>query len=144
MQVKDINTVYDIELSAHRAPWSRAIFKNCLIVGYECMVLEVNIDNKLEVAGYLICRYQDTVCHVMNLCIAPKYQKKGLGQYLLNSLIELVANINISALILEVRPSNHLALALYHKMGFDEIDIKASYYHDARGKEDAIVLAKKL
>ena len=144
MQVKDIDAVYGIELSAHRAPWGRAIFKDCLLIGYDCRVLEANIDNKLEITGYIISRYQDSLCHVMNLCIAPKHQKKGLGQYLLNSLIESLANINISALILEVRPSNLSALALYRKMGFDEIDIKKSYYHDAGKKEDAIVLAKTL
>lgn len=142
MQKEDLNSVYSIELSAHRAPWSHAILKDCLLVGYDCRVLEIEEEGRSIIAGYIISRYQDSKCHVLNLCIAPVHQKKGLGQYLLQTLIDSLAATWINSVMLEVRPSNEAALALYKKMGFLQIDIKNSYYRDASGTEDAIVLAK--
>ena len=35
MQQTDIDSVYAIELQAHRAPWSRQILSDCVTVGYD-------------------------------------------------------------------------------------------------------------
>ncbi|MCL4315590.1 MAG: ribosomal-protein-alanine N-acetyltransferase, partial [Gammaproteobacteria bacterium] len=47
-------------------------------------------------------------------------------------------------MLLEVRPSNHAALKLYADMGFNEVGIRKAYYPAAKGKEDAIILARSL
>jgi ribosomal-protein-alanine N-acetyltransferase len=44
-------------------------------------------------------------------------------------------------MVLEVRPGNASALALYRRFGFAEIGRRRAYYH---GKEDAIVMARDL
>lgn len=146
MQQSDIDSVFDIETSAHRTPWSRDILSDCVLVGYDCRVLELVRNRKKKVVGYVICRHSLAVCHILNLCVSPPHQSKGYGQLLLRAVLDsLRSNSTIHSVILEVRPSNLAALALYKKYGFQRDTIKKNYYMDSNGGlEDAILLKKIL
>lgn len=145
MQISDIDRVYAIELSAHRAPWSRDILRDCILVGYHCRVLEQTIDSKKLITAYIICRHSYGICHILNLCVDIPHQKKGYGRLLLQDLLNSLANSVISTLVLEVRPSNKIAIALYESLGFKKDAIKQGYYRDDKGnEEDALVLKKQL
>lgn len=39
MSESDIDKVYAIETSVHIAPWSKDILRDCVLVGYKCLVL---------------------------------------------------------------------------------------------------------
>ena len=47
-------------------------------------------------------------------------------------------------MLLEVRPSNAKALALYENYGFQVIGRRKAYYPAAEGREDALVLRREL
>lgn len=140
----DIDKVCAIELAAHRAPWSRDIISDCVFVGYDCRVLEIDNGAEVELASYIISRYNDNVCHVLNLCVATALQGKGYGQLLLQNVIDLPQKPETESVLLEVRPSNAPALRLYQKMGFQQIGIKRGYYRDVENIEDAVVLQKQI
>ncbi|WP_419418519.1 ribosomal protein S18-alanine N-acetyltransferase [Legionella sp. D16C41] len=144
MQFADIDEVYSIELKGHQAPWSRDIISDCVLVGYDCQVLEEELENKKCVLGYIISRQTLTVYHILNLCIAPTRQGEGLGKYLLQASIDKLNDSAIDSIILEVRPSNQRAINLYQQFGFQKDSIKKSYYQDANGQEDAWLLRKIL
>jgi [ribosomal protein S18]-alanine N-acetyltransferase len=144
MQQEDIDSVYAIELSAHRAPWSRDILSDCVLVGYDCRVLELITDGKRQLAGYIICRYTFDICHILNLCVALSEQRQGYGGMLLQSVLNSLRKPSVNTVILEVRPSNVAAIALYEKFGFLQDTIKKGYYKDDTGEEDAILLKKIL
>ncbi|HAU2359855.1 ribosomal-protein-alanine N-acetyltransferase, partial [Legionella pneumophila] len=42
MKDSDIENVYSIETNVHIAPWSKDILRDCVLVGYDCRVLEIN------------------------------------------------------------------------------------------------------
>ena len=144
MAPDDLDNVYAIEIAAHRAPWSREIIRDCLLVHYDCRVIEVGAPLETVIAGYIICRYDGNVCHVLNICISPALQGKGHGQFLLQNVIDSLGEIAIGVVLLEVRPSNAVALHLYKKMGFQQTGIKRGYYREGPGIEDAVVLEKKI
>ena len=145
MQNSDIDSVYAIETVAHRAPWSREILSDCVFVGYDCRVLEVDnvTEMGVELASYVISRYTDNICHILNLCVATALQGKGYGQLLLQNVIDSPTKPAIDLVILEVRPSNKVALRLYEKMGFQQVSTKRGYYRDGLSIEDAVVLHKQ-
>lgn len=144
MQSSDIDSVYAIEIAAHRSPWSRDIIRDCVLVNYDCRIIEENSSSDVILAGYIICRYDGNICHILNLCIAPTLQGSGYGQFLLQNVIDSQKNTTVDTIILEVRPSNLAAIHLYQKMGFLQIGIKPGYYHDDNCIEDAVVLQKKM
>ena len=143
MQESDIDNVYAIETSVHIAPWSKNILRDCVSVGYNCFVLEVKVDNIWILGGYIICRHNSHYCHILNFCIAKDLQLKGYGRQFLNFILNRCANDKeINQAILEVRPSNLIALHLYETMGFKQEEIKEGYYKDQDKIEDAILLKK--
>lgn len=140
MQLSDLDEVFEIESSAHIAPWSKKIIHDCIMVGYPCFVLA----KKRKVQGFSINRINGEDCHLLNLCIANDAQGKGFGQAMLLYVIEKIKT-RCKRLNLEVRPTNTIAIKLYKKHGFVQSGFKEGYYTDPNGStEDAIVLTKTL
>ncbi|WP_028387626.1 ribosomal protein S18-alanine N-acetyltransferase [Legionella fairfieldensis] len=142
MLQSDIDTVHIIESSAHHTPWSHDILRDCVLVGYDCRVLELIEEHNKKIVGYIICRYSVKSCHILNLCVACSEQGKGYGKFLLQAVFDSFQQSDINTVILEVRPSNKVAIALYKKFGFQKDSIKEGYYKDEKGEEDAILLKK--
>ncbi|HAT5055163.1 TPA: GNAT family N-acetyltransferase, partial [Legionella pneumophila] len=122
MKDSDIENVYSIETNVHIAPWSKDILRDCVLVGYDCRVLEINNGDSSILAGYIISRISNNSCHILNLCIAKPLQSKGLGRKLLQTVLySLSKYTQTESVILEVRPSNSAALHLYETMGFEKV-----------------------
>ncbi len=144
MTTADIDKVHAIEKNAHRAPWSYNILKECVLVRYDCRVLEIADADFIEIIGYIIARYSLNNCHILNICIDKMHQQKGHGKYLMNQFLNSFNKPVIDTVSLEVRPSNLSALSLYSSIGFIQADVKENYYVDADSSEDAILLVKAI
>jgi len=137
MQAGDVIAVMDIEMQMYAFPWTRQIFLDCLRVGYDCLVGE----HDGEVAGYAIMSSGAGEAHLLNLCTRTEQQRRGLGETLLRRVIALAKSKQVDSLFLEVRPSNHAALHLYSKIGFNQVGLRKNYYPTSHGREDAVILA---
>jgi ribosomal-protein-alanine N-acetyltransferase len=144
MQVLDVDQVHRIELRAHRAPWSRSIINDCVMVGYDCRVLEQVDFRGKTIVGYIISRRSDNTYHILNLCIDTNQQRKGLGKFLLKSVLNSLTGSGLESVMLEVRPTNQAAITLYEGFGFQSGGIKKNYYKDDKSTEDALVLIKSM
>ncbi|MBI2785799.1 MAG: ribosomal protein S18-alanine N-acetyltransferase [Legionella longbeachae] len=145
MTESDIDKVYAIEKDVHIAPWSRGILSDCVRVGYDCRVFEINDGTGPVLSGYIICRHGTNSSHILNFCIAKPLQSKGYGRQLLQNMLDFLNKLkHIEHIVLEVRPSNKIALQLYKSMGFEQVEIKPAYYKDDTHVEDAILLKKML
>jgi len=140
MTHEDLATVSDIERRSYEFPWSHGVFRDCLLAGYQCMVL-IREDG---VAGYAILSVAAGEAHILNLCVEPEFRSMGYGERLLDEMLFRARAESIRAIFLEVRPSNKTALALYRKKGFHKVANRPAYYQADAGREDAAVLVKKL
>jgi ribosomal-protein-alanine N-acetyltransferase len=140
MQPADLKAVAAIERAAYQYPWSLAIFRDCLLAGYYCLVLEV----AGSVTGYGVMSVAAGEAHLLNLCVHPNAQRLGYGRRLLNALMMRAADAGADKIFLEVRPSNGVALRLYDSVGFEQIGIRPAYYQAENGREDAVILAATL
>ncbi|MBB5014490.1 ribosomal protein S18-alanine N-acetyltransferase [Rehaibacterium terrae] len=140
MREAEIELVAAIERRAYEFPWTAGIFRDCLRAGYECWVLALD---GMPV-GYGILSAAAGEAHVLNVCVAPEHQGRGLGRRLLHRLLELARWHRVERVFLEVRPSNPVAIGLYERAGFNEIGRRPNYYPAKGGREDAIVMAMEL
>ena len=140
MQPADLKSVAAVERSAYAYPWSLGIFRDCLLAGYYCLVLDVGN----TVTGYGIMSIAAAEAHLLNLCVHPNAQHAGYGRRLLTALLLKAGDADVDKVFLEVRPSNEIALRLYHSVGFEQIGIRPAYYQAERGREDAVILAADL
>ena len=140
MRTQDLEAVSRIELTAYPHPWTFGIFRDCLAAGYECWVLE----RSGELIGYGVLSVAGGEAHILNVCVAPIEQGRGLGRRILARLLDLARWHRAERVFLEVRPSNAAAVALYDSIGFNEIGRRPNYYPGKRGREDALVMAMEL
>jgi [ribosomal protein S18]-alanine N-acetyltransferase len=140
MQPSDLRVVAQVEIASYEFPWSYGIFRDCLLAGYHCLVLEIDG----VISGYAIMSVAAGEAHILNLCIHPDVRRFGNGRRLLNSLLFRAAEIEVAQVFLEVRPSNVAALSLYRSLGFERIGMRPDYYQAIHGREDAVVLALDL
>ena len=140
MQSADLKAVAGVERAAYQYPWSLGIFRDCLLAGYYCLVLDV----AASVTGYGVMSIAAGEAHLLNLCVHPSAQRLGYGRRLLNSMLLKASDAEADKMFLEVRPSNEAALRLYRSVGFEQIGIRPAYYQAENGREDAIILAATL
>ncbi|MDG2288868.1 MAG: ribosomal protein S18-alanine N-acetyltransferase [Woeseiaceae bacterium] len=136
----DLSMVSDIERRSYEFPWRHGVFRDCLLAGYQCLAL---IRDE-RVSGYAILSVAAGEAHILNLCIDPEFRALGYGEKMLDELLYRARSAVVSEVFLEVRPSNSIALDLYKKKGFHQIAHRPAYYQSNEGREDAVVLAKKL
>lgn len=77
--------------------------------------------------------------HITTIAVDPTYRGRGIGELLLNGLIDQAMQLNADILTLEVRVSNVVAQQLYLKYGFKPFGTRPRYYTD--NNEDAIIMS---
>ena len=140
MNHDDVSMVSDIERRSYEFPWSHGVFRDCLLAGYQNIVLV----RDHTVAGYGVLSIAAGEAHILNICVDPDYRSRGYGEKLLDELLFRARAASVRMIFLEVRPSNERAIALYRKKGFHQVANRPAYYQANEGREDAAVLAKKL
>ena len=140
MTYADLQEIMRIEKRAYDFPWSKAIFRDCIRVGYCCRILE----GPIWVEAYGIMSIGAGEAHVLNLCVRPEAQGRGLARQMLEHLLEQASAEQAKSVFLEVRPSNKRAIRLYESTGFCEVGVRPDYYPAKKGREDALVMAREL
>ena len=140
LRESDLDAVMAIEQRAYPFPWTRGIFRDCLLAAYPAWVLH---EHGL-VVGYGVISVAADEGHIRNVCVAPERQGRGHGRRLLRALVDYARDCGAARVFLEVRPSNPHAIALYHDEGFNEIGRRPRYYPSHDGREDALVMAMEL
>ncbi|MDH5547359.1 MAG: ribosomal protein S18-alanine N-acetyltransferase [Gammaproteobacteria bacterium] len=140
MAEEDVPSVMALERKGHAFPWTEGIFRDCIRVGYVCTVLE----EQGAIIAYGVMSIAAGEAHVFNVCVDPGRRNKGLGGEVMEYLIEKARRRNANSIFLEVRPSNEAAVALYDRLGFNQIGNRKDYYPDVGGREDALIFARDL
>ena len=136
----DPSLVSDIERRSYEFPWSHGVFRDCLLAGYSCIIIE----RGELVVGYGILSVAAGEAHILNLCVDPTYRHLGYGDLLIDEILLRARRAEVTEIFLEVRPSNESAISLYQKKGFRQIAYRPAYYQARKGREDAAVLSKVL
>lgn len=140
MQESDLDAVIQIELTVYSHPWTRGNFNDSLKSRHNAWVLT----QKDEIVGYALMMVVLDEAHLLNISVAKRYQKQGLGRMLLTHMIDRARESNTLNMFLEVRVSNIRAIALYEDVGFVEMSVRRGYYPDAKGREDAVLMGLAL
>lgn len=139
MTLDDLPEVARCEQELFSDPWPESIFHEDILSPYSYPhVLE--IDN--NIVGYAVLWVGVDEGHLTNIAVAKKYQRKSIAKCLLSYILRLAAEMGLTQVILEVRPSNTAAISLYESFGFDKLAVRKNYYrHPA---EDCLVMRKVL
>jgi len=150
MSAADLHEVVAIEATLYSAPWTIGNFRDSLAANYSAWVLRFALEpaDSPELIGYFLLMTAVDEAHLLNLSVSRRYQRMGFGIALLQKAVETARGHRALQLVLEVRPSNLRALAIYLRYGFRHIGRRTGYYptneETGRGREDALVMALTL
>ena len=136
----DLPSVLKIEKAIYAYPWTHGNFFDCLASGYRCYVFICDC----KLIAYAVQMTILDEMHLLNLTVAAVFQKKGVGRYLLESLVSDAISFQAVKMILEVRRFNYAAIFLYESLNFEQIGLRKNYYPTRDGREDAIVMEMSL
>ncbi|WP_440903959.1 ribosomal protein S18-alanine N-acetyltransferase [Catenovulum sp. SX2] len=142
LSAEHLTQVHQIELLSQPDPWSLSLFESCLSPRYLNFVA---IENN-KVLGFLIADWIAGEACLMNICVDPQQRKNGIGQALHQHFVGQLLMRGTDKLCLEVRQSNLAALALYQKLGYQQIALRKNYYAATATvpAEDAIIMQAEL
>jgi [ribosomal protein S18]-alanine N-acetyltransferase len=141
MRSRDLDAVAAIESAIYPFPWTRGNFDDSLKAGYDTWIFE----HDGTMLGYAILMWVPDEIHLLNLSVQAAAQSRGLGRAILRWLCDNARERGARGIMLEVRPSNERALALYDSAGFKSIGVRKRYYPSFDNtREDALVFVKAL
>lgn len=135
IQEQDIDAVTAIEQEIFSKPWSRKSFQDAIQSEY---TIYLAAEEAAEITGYCGIWLSGETGDLCNMAIVPSCRRRGIGRKLLAEAIRLSTERGAEEIFLEVRESNHPAIALYKNLGFQKIGIRKGYYRVPA--EDAVIM----
>ncbi len=139
MTPADIDRVCELEKKIFPNPWSGVAFMSELLAPYSRSF--VVLDGE-DIAAYGVTWFLDEEFHVANIAVADSYRKRGIATFMMNEFLRMCRKAGIKTAHLEVRRSNHSAIKLYRKFGFNVSGIRKNYYETEH--EDALMMSCKI
>lgn len=138
MKLEDIDKIYEIEKEQFVVPWTLESFIKDFTENF-CANYFVAICDE-EIAGYIGFWHVITEGHMTNIAVAKKHEGKGIGQKLLQKMIDEAIEKEMIGITLECSTVNEKALHLYKKFGF-EIEGERKEYYEVTN-EDCYIMWK--
>lgn len=125
--------------------------EQCFNSGFARKTFEKELENKIAeyivavcdgmILGYAglwnICGTAD----IIDVAVHKDFRRQGIAQKMMEKLIDICKEKEISEINLEVRESNFAAQSLYSGLGFEKCGERANYYKD---RETAILMKKEI
>lgn len=140
MKVEDIETIVKGEEKVFGHSLGYDLIYSDLALNPYALYVVLEIEDKIH--GYVGMWITDNL-EIINLYVDEEYQGMGFGSILMEFVIDICEQSNISNLSLEVRSSNIKAINLYEKYGLTKSHIRKNYYvNENKETEDAIVMVR--
>jgi ribosomal-protein-alanine N-acetyltransferase len=95
--------------------------------------------------GFAIMEFGDERAHLVLLAVRPTHRRLGIGERLLDWMLESAGVAGMASVHLELRSGNDAARRFYRAMGFHETVVVPGYYRSGEGrKEGALKMLRVL
>jgi len=152
MRVEDLPRVVEIEKDGFRHPWSRDLLERELSHAWSTVLLAIEErqggsrsgggERAEVIVGFVVFWLVHDEVHVLNIATAREERRRGIGHALMDEAAQAGRRRGATLATLEVRRSNHAAIALYRALGYRQVGVRPNYY--AEEGEDAIVMVLDL
>lgn len=134
----DLPAIFALEQRSHSHPWTLENLRSSL-TSHTC----VGLQYQGEWVAHAVLSFVVGEAELLLFVIDKNWQGRGLGTLFLEMLAQ-AAKQKAQTLFLEVRASNAAAVALYEKVGFNQVGVRPGYYPAGSRREDALLYALDL
>ncbi len=137
LQKEQIREIVEIEKEVMHNPWTEKLF----ISGLNDFTVVFCAQYEDEVAGFIWAQRVENEAEIFKVAVTERFQRRGIGNVLLETFINYCKNNGVNTLYLEVSSKNLKAIKLYKKQGFTENGRRKNYYGS---DNDALLLVYEL
>ena len=124
----------EIEQEAFDTPWTKAMFIPELYSAEAFYIVGVRGDEVICYGGFHKVLDEG---HITNIAVKHTERGRGIGKFLLATLISKAREVGVEHLTLEVNVNNAPAIHLYESYGFKGAGIRKKYYNN---RDDALIM----
>lgn len=122
----DLAAIMELERAGFPAPeqWSERSWQGELL-GENRTIL---IARSSQAVGVIALKTVGELADLHRLVVAPARRRRGVGADLVRAGLTAVRHLGAQAVILEVDYTNEPAIALYARLGFEQLTVRQNYY----------------
>jgi len=125
--------------------WDEASLRNLLEHPASTAFIAVLGGPPKTTVGFVLGQLAADEAEILSLGVLPEWQRKGIGQRLVEGVARAAQRAEAKRLFLEVAADNDAALSLYRRTGFLGTGLRRGYYaRDGGTAVDAVTLSLKL
>ena len=94
-----------------------------------------------EILGFIGITKNIDFVEILNIVVKKDFRNKGIGNKLLQKIIEVAKKMKMQEIYLEVNEKNQNAIKLYEKNNFEKKGVRKRYYN---GIDNAILMSLKI
>lgn len=132
---RDMQDVLEIERESFEFPWSEEDFLCCLRQR-NCIGMVAESDDRI--VGFMIYELHKSRLHVLNFAVSSEFRRAGVGQKMIQRLVDKLSQQRRKEIVVEVRESNLAAQLFFQSQGFFAISVLRGRYDDTT--EDAYIM----
>ncbi|GGA73212.1 ribosomal-protein-alanine acetyltransferase [Nitratireductor aestuarii] len=129
VELEDCEALASLHEEGFVRPWSSGEFESLLrqdtVFGYA--VVEEGVPSG-PLCGFVLARHAAGEAEILTIVVPRKLRARGLGHQLMDSVLRHLHAERVESLFLEVDETNAPALALYRRLGFEEVGCRPAYY----------------
>jgi [ribosomal protein S18]-alanine N-acetyltransferase len=139
MTAADVTRVLEIAASLPESPhWPKSAYLDALNPESTPRRIALVAAGPEQVEGFTVASLLPPQAELESIAVAAGSQRRGLGRVLFDALLNELRTVGVLEITLEVRASNHAALAFYRCAGFSKMGLRPAYYADP--VEDAVLM----
>ena len=134
--------ILDLENEAFTCPWSENNFREAFDSPHITVFAAVDETAGNALTGFSCLMSYDSEGEILNIAVRLSARKHGIGQMLMDAMLNEGTSKGVTDFFLEVRESNAAARHLYEKNGFESLGVRKRYY--SKPVEDAVIMRKTI
>ena len=143
LDTRHAEALAEIHAGAFARPWSAVEFERMLADDH-VTADGLFLPRKPEPGGFVLSRRVGDEAEILSVAIAPDLRGRNCGRPLLAGHIESLAREGVRRIHLEVEEGNVRALALYRRVGFQEVGRRGGYYLKPDGSRATALTMSRL
>lgn len=140
----DIEAMVQIHAAGFRRGWSIDEIEKLLgeDTVFAILLRRESILGVRRVLGFVLVRTVAGQAEILTIAVDPGRRGRGYGRQLLEEAMRRLYRDRVPEIFLEVDESNPAALALYRRLGFQEVGRRKGYYADGKGGHSAALVMR--